>query len=375
MRIPDANAWSTAALAGAARVLAWVPGGNRADPPRNIVVVRLGNLGDIVVTLPVFHGLRRRFPEANMTLLTSPTRRGAPGAEEVLEQDDTFDDMIVYYEDESVDPAFLRRLRRAVLAREADLGLIIPGDRSRFANLAKHFALLSSCGVRRIAGMRLIAPKDRQVNQVPFLMEQVAELGVAEIEPFPWIHITDDERDYARVQTGNTGAVSALRPVAGIQVGAKRQTNRWPAERFVDVGRALAAEYGARVVLTGSPPEREAAEDVRAAIAGDAINLAGETNVVQLAAVAEQCDVFVSNDTGTMHVAAAMGTPVVAVFSARDYPLRWHPYGEQHTVLRTEIECGPCFAEVCPYYDLPKCLDAISVEQVLEAVRAKLQSD
>jgi heptosyltransferase III len=340
-----------------------LPGGARSDAPRRVLVIRLGNVGDIVVALPAFHALRRLFPEAHMTLLTSPTRRGAPGATELLAADPTFDDMIVYYEDESADPGFLRRLRADLRARRVDLAVVLPDDLTTARSTAKYIALLAASGVRHVAGARLVRPEERDTGQTPRLMHIVSELGPAEIEPFPWLRLSEEDHQAAADLLRPAGGAALV----GMQTGAKRPANRWAPDSFIEAGRRLADTHSVRIVLTGGPDEREVSARVAEGIGPAALDLAGRTTLTQLAAVVARCRVFVSNDTGPMHLAAAMGTPVVAIFSARDRPFRWHPAGEGHRVLRRDIACAPCLRDVCPLYPYPECLRLITPGEVVAA--------
>jgi len=360
--------WPNGCLRALAALNARMPGGVRRDAPERILVYRMGNLGDIVVALPAFHALRARFPEAHMTLVTSPTKRGAPGAVEVLAKDPTFDDMIVYYDDESARPDFLRGLRRRLASARLDLAVLLPDDRTTVQSLVKQMALLSAAGVRRIEGARVVDEADFKRGQVPRIMDLVRPLGCQEIEAFPWIRF--DEDDTARMAARLPADLAG--PLIGMQCGAKRPANRWMPERFIALGRRLIAERGAHLVLTGSAGEGTLLADIAAGIGGGCTNLAGETSIPELAALAARCDVFVSNDTGTMHVAACTGTPVVAIFSARDHAHRWYPYGEHHTVLRDNPECSPCLQDICPLYDEPRCLAAHTVDMVYGAVQSAI---
>ncbi|HNR35328.1 MAG TPA: glycosyltransferase family 9 protein [Candidatus Hydrogenedentes bacterium] len=354
------------ALAVATGLLGVLSRTGERDPVRRILVVRLGNLGDIVVALPAFHALRKRFPDARIVLLTSPTLRGAPGAEDVLADDPTFDDCIVYHADESGRPRFWRALCGRIRRESFDITIMLPDDRSRFRNLAKHMALLAVAGQRRFVGFRLVSPDQFRLGQVPRLMGLLEPLGITEIEPCPWIRVSEERRQTAlrRFIPGDN------RPLVAMQCGAKRPANRWMPERFVEVGRRLIEEHGVHILLTGGPGERTLADEVARGIGGHCTSLAGETSVTDLAILLERCVLLVSNDTGTMHVAAAMGVPVVAIFSARDHPFRWYPYGTHHCVLRHDVECSPCLQDVCPLYSEPVCLSAITAGQVFDAARA-----
>lgn len=351
-------------------VIAHLPGGVPPQPkqhPQSILVYRMGNLGDIVVALPAFHALRDRYPRARMMLVTSPTKRGAPGAVEVLAKDDTFNEMVVYYEDESSSPAFLRKLRRQIIDAKVDCAILLPDDLSTAKSLAKQMAILAASGVRRIIGAEVVDQKDFGKGQVPRLMELILPLGRGEVESFPWI-LSDpsDAALMAELLPPGKG------PLIGMQCGAKRPANRWMPERFIALGKALVTEMDARLVFTGSEGEKPLIDAIIEGIGPGCTNLVGQTTIPELAALANLCDCFVSNDTGTMHVVASTGKPVVAIFSARDHAHRWYPYGPQHIVLRHNPECSPCLLDICPLYDEPICLTAHEVEHVFAAVREVL---
>ncbi len=364
------NKTANRALAFAMKLLGAFSPTRSLDDVRRVLVVRLGNLGDIVVALPAFHALRRRFPNARLVLLTSPTYRGAPDAQNVLADDPTFDDTIIYYADESSRLGFLKELRARLRLESFDLTIMLPGDLSRLPNLARHLLLLAAAGQRRLIGFQLVAPGQFRLGQVARLMELVAPLGITEIEPFPWIRVSDERRVAVRQRWPER----AGSPTIAMQCGAKRPANRWMPDRFIETGRALIAEHGAHILLTGGPDERALTDEIARGIGDGCQSVAGETGVADLAALLERCVLLISNDTGTMHVAAAMGTPVVAIFSSRDDPFRWYPYGNCHAVLRHDVPCSPCLQDVCPLHAEPICLTAITVEQVLDAARTCIRS-
>ncbi len=99
-------------------------------------------------------------------------------------------------------------------------------------------------------------------------------------------------------------------------------------------------------------------------------NFAGKLSVYGSAAVLEKCAAYIGNDTGTMHLAAMVGIPCVAIFSARDYPGKWEPYGEGHTILRYDTNCAGCMLEICPQQN--RCLNSITTENVLAPVMKML---
>ena len=362
------NDTANSLLAGLTALASRLPGGRRASTPRTVLVVRWGNIGDIVVTLPAFHALRRLYPDARLILLTTPTTRGTPGARELLAHDGTFDEMIVYYADESQHPSFLRNLRRKLKGLDIDLAVLFANQRAHFGNVAKYLALLSSVGVRRFAGFSVFSEDDYRVRQIERSMAVVRELGEARIEPAPWLSITET----ARASVADMVPSSKDGPLVVMHGGSKPMVNRWKAGNFVEVGRRLVQQYGAHIVLTGSAGEADLVAAIAAGIGERASSLAGRTDVQQLVAVVERADLVVSNNTGTMHLAYALGRPLVCVSGARDRRMVWEPYGTSYVMLREEVECAGCDVDVCPRYEYAKCLDVIDVDRVWDAVVALL---
>jgi len=154
--------------------------------------------------------------------------------------------------------------------------------------------------------------------------------------------------------------------------GAYSLARRWPPEAFAAVGRALAERTGARLAILGSDVDREPSDELARLLHGQAINLVGRTTVKETAAALRRCELLVSNDSGVVHLAAAVGTPVVAVFGPSN-DLAWGPYPPaEHRVVRVSLPCSPCFyrgkslgrPEGCATRD---CLQLVTPEMVIAA--------
>jgi len=160
-------------------------------------------------------------------------------------------------------------------------------------------------------------------------------------------------------------------PPVVVGLGASKPANRWPPERFGALARALAEEHDLPVCLIGGPSDRPAAAEARRA-AGPAVHdFVGETSLAQLVALLRSAQLFVGCDTGPMHLAAAVGTPVVALFGPAD-PARTGPFGPGHVVLREPPPCAPCGRRTC---NQPRhaCMEDLTVAGVLAAVRTRLR--
>jgi ADP-heptose:LPS heptosyltransferase len=172
------------------------------------------------------------------------------------------------------------------------------------------------------------------------------------------------------------GPVSGRRFI-GVHASGGREIKQWHLDRFAAVATALGREYDAAVVLTGTRADAPVVQAVRAAIPPEipVIDACGDLELLTLAAVLERCALFVTGDTGPMHLAAAIDTPTVAIFGPSD-PVRYHPLTDLHRVVRIDLPCSPCNRirlppERCRGH-VPDCLDGVTVERVLAAARELL---
>jgi len=163
----------------------------------------------------------------------------------------------------------------------------------------------------------------------------------------------------------------ARRPLIGVHVSGGRESKQWHLDRFAAVARELARLRGGTIVLTGSPSDRPLVEKVVAELGGIAqLNVCGQLDLVDLAAVLAQLEVLVTGDTGPMHLASAVSTPVVALFGPAD-PRRYGPSSPRQRILRVDLPCSPCGLvrlppERCRGH-VPDCMDGIRVDAVVAA--------
>jgi len=157
--------------------------------------------------------------------------------------------------------------------------------------------------------------------------------------------------------------------------GSKMPAKRWPEERFMELTKKVLAESERiAVLILGGVEDAEIAKRLSQQTGRKVYNLAGQLTIYEAAAVLQKCVAYIGNDTGTMHLAAMVKTPCVAIFSARDYPGWWEPYGEGHIILRKETDCAGCMLEVCEEHN-NECINLVIVDQVFEAAQKLLQSN
>lgn len=310
------------------------------------VLVKAPNwLGDAVMALPTLVSLREMLPRgSSISVLTKPAFAELyPGlADEVLP-----------HERGGVRP-WLRGVRE-LKKRKFDVALLMT------RSFSSAFLVFSARVPRRVGhGSSLLTDKVKRAggHRVLDFHRLLEPLGKAPEVRAPKIELKPDALRWAE-ETMPGGPWIGLNP--GATYGAAKQ---WYPERFIELGRRL----GGKIVVVGGPAEAELGERVAKGV--DGLNLAGKTNIPRLAAAIARCKLFVTNDTGPMHVADAVGTPIVAIFGPTDW-IETPPYGRGHTIVRHEIECAPCKKRVCPlgHHD---CMKKLDVERVLRACRERM---
>jgi lipopolysaccharide heptosyltransferase II len=165
-------------------------------------------------------------------------------------------------------------------------------------------------------------------------------------------------------------AVSPERPKIGLCPGAEYgPAKRWFPERFAEVAKEINAQSSAQWILFGTKKDAAIGDQIAAAISDHCVNRIGHTTLDQLINELRECRLLLTNDTGTMHLAALLGVPVVAIFGSTE-PALTGPLGNAHIILRHHVECSPCFLRECPI-DF-RCMKAVTTEEVVDAVRSIL---
>jgi lipopolysaccharide heptosyltransferase II len=210
---------------------------------------------------------------------------------------------------------------------------------------------------------------ERYLDLVAAVGARPAALG--EVPTF--IHLADEDREFARRFLDGEGDDSQSK-IIGFQPGSSPTMawKQWPIDRYRDViGRLMEDSSYSRIVLFGSPAEEEMVRGLARGLGSRVTIAAGKTSVKQVAALIERCDLLVCNDSGLMHAAVAVGTPVVAIYGPTDYR-RTAPLGPLHRIIRHELPCSPCFkldgdeqVHLCPHHD---CLMTIDPEEVFEVI-------
>ncbi len=337
-------------------------------PPDRILLIKLSSIGDVIHALPVAAALRRRFPRAYLAWAV-----GKAAAEAVVGNPHLDETLIIGGGGGGPGVRALpplsapMALGRALQEIGFDLAMDMQGlfrsalvaflsgarDRVGFRNLQEGAFLLSN---------RRVVPDRRDVHAVEGYFGFARALG-APVEPVDF-SVTVGEQDEAHAAGLLDGAPS---PIALIP-GARWLSKRWPPAFFALVADMLAEQTGAHSVVVGTGSDTPLAAAIAAAARHPIADLTGRTTLKQCAALLRRCRLAIGNDTGPMYLAAAMGTPTVAVFGPTD-ARRLGPYGEGHARVWAHVACAPCRRREC---SPRRCLEAVTPEQVAEAARRLL---
>ncbi len=300
-----------------------------------ILVVQTAFLGDVVLTTPLFRALRRRFPAARLDALVTPA--AAP----LVEENPHLDEVLRY---DKKGGERLGSVARRLWSRGYDL-IVAPHRSHRTALLARWIGAPVRVGFRD-AGLRWLytrrVPRPAALHEVDRNLDLLKGLGFHPEPEDRVLHVGHTDREAQEVERVLAEAgVAAHEPLAALAPGSVWATKRWPAERFAEVGRRLEGR-GFRVVVLGGPDDRQVAEAVCAAVGAGAVNAAGRTSLKALSAWMDRVRLLVTNDSAPLHVAAARGTPAVAVFGATTLDLGFGPFHAASRVVEAGVECRPC---------------------------------
>lgn len=180
------------------------------------------------------------------------------------------------------------------------------------------------------------------------------------------LRVTEEERSAFRARLSAEG-VDAMGPVLGINPGATYgSAKRWYPDRFAAVADVLSAEWGASVVIMGSSTEKPLADAIAAAMRRPVVNLAGRTTVRELMALLSDCAFLVTNDSGPMHIAAALGVPLLAIFGPTDWR-KTSPWTPRARIVRVDVDCSPCRDRECDRGH--ECMLGVTPDMVVSAAR------
>lgn len=343
------------------------------------LLVRAPNwIGDAVMCEPALSGLRSLFPQAELTLLAKTSIAelfiAYPGLDQVL-----------VYDDKGIHAGLSGKWTLAGTLRRHRFDLAV-----LFQNAFEAAFLTWLAGIPRRYGYATdgrtffltdpVAVPDRSVltHQVGYYWNLLRPLGMAGEPSAPTLVVSADEERVFETRLASAG-IGSSDIVIGINPGSTYgSAKRWLPERFAEVAQRLAGRLRqdegkqVAVVILGATGEESLGKDIAARVEARSVVLSGATTVRELMAAAKRCRLLLTNDTGPMHIAAACGVPVVAVFGPTDWRTT-APYGQEQAIVREPVDCAPCLLRECPIDH--RCMTRVSVDRVYETTVKQLRAD
>lgn len=337
--------------------------------PERVLIISTTGLGDTLWGTPAIGSLKEAYPTCRLDVLTN-----APGLE-LLDKNPNIDSLYIFKRglwDILSWPALLKSLRKKnfemVFIFHASDRIIWP-----LAFLTGAGQIVGINGDSKDLDFILTnaISKTQDMHGIERRLALLQQIGVQPLRKSMEIFLTKDEIGWAdrflldKKLAGNG-------PIVGIHPGAQKPYKCWPSNNFVQLGRHLVEKFHARIIVTGNEDEAPLADRVSGQIPG-AVSVAGKLGIRKTAAIIEKMNLFITNDTGPMHIAFALKTPTVALFSPTD-PRLCGPYealGKYKVVSKLKL-CDPCLDKRC---ETPKCMEQITVEEVLGEAERLLKGE
>jgi lipopolysaccharide heptosyltransferase II len=342
---------------------------------RNILLIQLGDIGDVVLSFPVIRALRENFPQANLVVAVMEK------AGELIEDCPWATDVISiskgkrrWYKEIAYQGNFFSCLRRfnfdlAIDLRTGTRGAILAflsGARLRIG----YFTTGKEIWRRRIF-THLHRPENKSDRHLAeFYQGILKDFNITTVDIWPEIKIPKEKKQFA-FDLFSREKIPLDRPLIAIQPFSLWQYKEWSIDKYARLINWISAEYRFPVIVTGSVEERVRADRIVKNGSPNVFNLAGKTSIGTFAAVLKACELFIGGDSSGMHISAAVGTPTVSIFGPAAV-FAWAPRGEEHSVIQKELPCVPCNLKGCDGKGISRCLEELTVDEVMSAVKDQM---
>lgn len=341
-----------------------------------ILITRMKFVGDIVLTTPVIRSIRLAYPDAYIVYM------GDKNAVGLLEHNPHLNDIIRF---DFSRPSLVEQPRVAwvLRRRKFDLAIDLFGN-PRSALLTYLSGAGTRVGLTRRGRGKLythqVTDDGNPKTAVEFHNQMIRAVGIEPVDSQPSIYLTGDEtreaRIYLRWIDHDNSPLDLSRPIVGIHPGASWPAKQWLPDRFAALADLLSAKHGAQILLTCGPKDDSAVLAVSTKMVAN-VKILRNLPLRQLAAIIAQCRVFISNDAGPMHIAAAVGTPTIGLFGPGEENI-WFPYSRSqgHTALRKDVPCHPCHLDFCNRSgdEYMECMKLLTVDEVIATARDIINS-
>jgi len=349
------------------------------SPNRPLLIVLIAGIGDLVMASKAMRAIRNGFPDRKIHLLTST--EAAP-----LARNYTFLDEVI--------PFPIRELRKKKSFLVDIWRLLLNLRKTEFDVVVNLYQVSSITGAIKMGLLFMMLRAGRKIGHDKNGFGLFVDIKVPS-NKYTSLHIVNAINEVAVLAGGKpddkgievywdktcedkwrslceTGTKGERQLLVGINPGGDRANRRWDVANYAVVAGRIAEQYGARIILFGGPGEENIAESIQQRVKQEVVNLAGKLTLNELTYIISRLDLLITNDSGPMHIAAAVSTPQVAVFGPED-PQRLRPYTspETYRIVSKTLDCRPCGTDEC---DHVSCLRNITVEEVFEAAKTLLKA-
>jgi heptosyltransferase-2 len=333
--------------------------------PLNKILMRGPNwVGDSVLAIPAMKAVRARFPEAEITLLVRPWVSGVFKSAPFIDH--------LWSEPRPSGLSDWMRITKSIRQNHFDMALLFPNS---FESAAMIFLgrvpqrVGYATDGRRWLLTNSLKPSSEKRHQVHYYLDLAEAVSAEVAQPSIAIEATAEERTQAARLLASEGIAPDRRYLVLNPGAAYGSAKRWGEEGFAEAGDTLAAELDIDVAIVGSQVERSIAESIQKQMRSRVAVLNGKTSLETLIGVIANASLVLTNDSGPMHIAAALGVPTVAVFGSTDHVVTG-PWGPRARVVREPVDCSPCMLRECPIDH--RCMTRVSASAVCTAAREVL---
>ena len=344
----------------------------KAKSYKKILVIRLDRIGDVVLSTPVIKALRDAMPDSHIAFMVRPYAR------DIVEGNPYLSEVIVYDKsgpEKSIagNLKFIKNLRK----NNFDLALILhPTVRTHLVAFLAGIPERVGYDKKRAFLLTKRIPHAKQLglkHELDYNLDLLRYIGIEAKDRV--LHMPVNKESEARIEAlFEKNGINKNDFVITVNPGASCVSKRWRAENFAKAADLLSEKFGAKVAVISGRTDKAFGDAVASSVKRGALNLSGQTSVADIASVLRRSRLFISNDSGPVHIACAVGTPVVVIFGRGDRglsPRRWGPTGAKSVVLHKDVGCDPCLAHNCKLGF--RCLEAVTVDEVVAAAEKALR--
>ena len=293
------------------------------DQIQRILILRMGPLGETILTTPVIRALRNRFPKAYIAYMVAPTR------EELVSANPNLDEVITY---EICVPKsvydIMKRAFQMVVVLQPTFRLVL---HTFLARIPFRVGFETNCCSGKL--LQVAVPNNTNQHETSRYLDVVRGIGIQPDSDEPEMFVDDEAQGWAHDFLAKSG-IDPNRPLIGLNPGTGSVSRRWSKLRFAKIGDLLLREHNAQILITAGPREGSLPYELADLMACSPLILTRATPM-QLGAIIQRCHLFISNDTGPMHMSTAVKTPTIALFGSSN-PARWGPHWSKHTIIARE---------------------------------------